>query len=142
MGGGIILLWILAPIYAIAVLYVFNKHKNIRPRIAILVFPFALILCIITYGLLSDFFYFQKLKSYPEYTHIRFVSPTKDVQKSIADFKSVLNLEKWPFWMEGKPIPFEDLLKGDYIRGDSIFTNDSIGINNIRFLQMNNINSF
>jgi len=142
MRGGIILFLIIIIIYVFVVLYIFSRHNNKRQRILTAVFPFIIVFAIGIYGLCDDYLYSQKLKKHPEYTHINFISPINEINNSIIELKSVLNVKKWPLWIEGRTIAFKDLLSGNYIRFDSIFTNDSIGLKNISFLEMNSINSF
>jgi len=142
MGAGIILFIILFIIYVVAFIFTFTKPNNKRQRIGCIATPIVILGSIIGYGLLSDYLYLQKEKRHPEYTHISFISPIKEVKNSITELKSVLNFKRWPYWMKGKPISFKDLLTWKYIPLDSVFTNDSIGLNNIKFLEMNSINSF
>jgi hypothetical protein len=137
--GYLVLPFLIAIIYGVPLYFFLKKAKTRRQKIISLATPLIITLLVFAYGFIDDWMYEKKGKRYPEYSHITFKDSVTQVRNSIITLKSTL--KKLPYWMEGRPILFENLLSGRFIGVDSLFYDKVAAAKNIRFLEANGISA-
>ena len=141
MGVGIIVLFFFGIFYCFFLFIIFSKRNNKHQKILIVALPFSILLCFAVYGFIDDFTYHQKLKKYPQFTHLTFLSPISEVKASIRELTSVINVDELPYLSSYNPVSFDDLRTGKYPLSDSAFTDTSIALKNFSFLEKNGIHA-
>ena len=145
MGAGIIVLIFFLVIYAILLSIIFSKRNNKQQRGFIIALPIIILLCFAVYGFIDDFTYRQKLKKYPQYTHLTFPSSLFQIKASIRQLTSVINVDKLPYLTPYltpfNPVSFSDLRTKEYPLFNSLFSDTAIASKNFAFLEKNNIHS-